>query len=68
MIFIEIYKHGLLYLLKPNNYAKKNIIVLIAEELYNCEEAYGEINAIHTDNKYIDVAEKIMKVIINNIK
>lgn len=39
---------------------KIDLIKGIAKELYDSEEAYGEINAVATDNEYEDVAERIV--------
>ena len=39
---------------------KKELINKISEELKDSEEAYGEINAVHTENDYEDVAERIV--------
>lgn len=39
---------------------KTELIEGIAKELYDSEEAYGEINAVATENDYEDVAERIV--------
>lgn len=39
---------------------KTELIKGIAKELYDSEEAYGEINAVATENDYEDVAERIV--------
>lgn len=39
---------------------KTDLIKGIARELYDSEEAYGEINAVATENEYEDVAERIV--------
>jgi hypothetical protein len=39
---------------------KTDLIKKIAKELYDSEEAYGEINAVATENEYEDVAERIV--------
>ena len=41
---------------------KTDLIKEIAKELYDSEEAYGEINAVATENEYEDVAERIVNI------
>ncbi|MFL1896793.1 hypothetical protein ACJRPK_13890 [Aquimarina sp. 2-A2] len=43
---------------------KNKVIDIIAKEIYDSEEAYGEINAVSSENEYKDVAERIANKLI----